>query len=162
MLPAPQYSQDSGWGLPPLPCQWYFGHIQPSGIWEEEAMQRSSEACWLIAALTDVWQCAVLWQQPAAVLPLAKTIGSRWLCPILPWNSFKLKKIEYYTWSWFIVRKWNFLYFDFISCEFHKYWWESRLLHSLLSTAQRHGHAKVRKVQLYSSVISKADFLYLP
>lgn len=59
-------------------------HSTLQGFWEEEAMQRSSEACCFLAALTDVWQCALLWQQPAAMLSLAKTIGSRWLCPILP------------------------------------------------------------------------------
>lgn len=99
-------------------------HSTLQGFWEEEAMQRSSEACCFLAALTDVWQCALLWQQPAAMLSLAKTIGSRWLCPILPWNSFKLKKIEYCTWSWFLRRKWDSLHSDFISCGFHKCWWD--------------------------------------
>lgn len=159
MLPAPQYSQNSGWGLLPLPCWWYFGHVLAfrdlgGGSSGEEhrslLLYSSSSRC--------MATCCTL---AAPVLLIAKTIGSRWLCPILPWNSFKLKKLEYCTCSWFIARKWDSLYSDFINCEFHRYWWESRLFHCLLSTAQHHGHAKVRKVQLYFSVISKADSLHL-
>lgn len=95
MLHVHQYSQNTGWGLllfdglasPFLlwHAQWHFERCKVKKWW-------SYLSVCFIASATAVWQCAFLWQPPAAMQLVAKTIGSRWLCPIVPWNSFKLKR----------------------------------------------------------------------
>lgn len=47
----------------------------------------NAEDLWSLLVYSSSNRCMAMccvWQQPAAMLSLAKTIGSRWLCPILP------------------------------------------------------------------------------
>lgn len=79
--------------LSPLTHRWYSGHdlaLQGFGRKKQWRGAMKLAGCFIVT-VTAVWHCA-LWQLPAAILLVAKTIGSRWLCPIVPWNSFTLKR----------------------------------------------------------------------
>lgn len=79
MLPAPQYSQNSGWGLPPLPWWWCFGYVLAfrdlgggsSGEERWSLLLYSSSnrcmatCCTLAAASTNAISCQNNWQQMA-------------------------------------------------------------------------------------------------
>lgn len=80
-------------------ASWHFGHDVASlqGFRRKKQGEGAAKLASCLfysnwATVTAVWQCALLWQLPAAMQLVAKTIGSRWLCPIVPWNSFKLKR----------------------------------------------------------------------
>lgn len=72
--------------------------------------------------------------------------------------------MEYCTCSWFITRKWDSLYSDFVSSEFAMTAEIPNILcpSSLPSyTAHHHKRAKVRKIWLFFSVLSKECYVYL-